>query len=259
MGQPLVGVTVGSRMDKGGLLRYAINRPYVTTLRGAGADVALLPAGPLPSEESLRRFDGFLLPGGSDVHPRRYGEKPRPELGGVDEELDQLELSLGLWAAERGRPVLGICRGHQVVNVALGGTLYQDIEADGASPHQHAVPVELGRDHLDHWIDVEPDSRLRQVVGAASLQVNSAHHQAVKRVAAGLRVSARSRDDRIVEALESIDGRILTVQCHPEELTAAWSRALFRAFVQAAATGGFFAAAAAGTAPPVTSDQPAPR
>jgi len=86
VGQPLVGVTVGSRMDKGGLLRYAINRPYVTTLSGAGADVALLPAGPLPSEESLRRFDGFLLPGGSDVHPRRYGEKPRPELGGVDEE-----------------------------------------------------------------------------------------------------------------------------------------------------------------------------
>lgn len=222
-------------MVRGGIFRYAINRSYVLALRGAGADIALLPSGSLPTGETLRRLHGFVLPGGSDVHPSRYGEDPGPELGGVDEELDELELSLAVWAAERGRPLLGLCRGHQVVNVALGGTLYQDILTDGVSNHQHYVPAELGRNHLDHWIDVDPESRLRRVVGATSLQVNSFHHQAVKRVASGLRVSATSREDGIVEGMESADGRILTVQCHPEELAQKWSRALFRAFVEAAA------------------------
>ncbi|MBO0837792.1 MAG: gamma-glutamyl-gamma-aminobutyrate hydrolase family protein [Actinobacteria bacterium] len=236
MERPSIGVTVGSSMGRGGVLRFAVNRSYVQALRGAGADIALLPSGSLLSEEMLRRFHGFVLPGGSDVHPHHYGEEPGPELGGVDEELDELELALALWAAERGRPLLGLCRGHQVVNVALGGTLYQDILTDGVSRHQHYVPAELGRNHLDHWIDVDPDSRLRRVVGATSLQVNSFHHQAVKRVASGLRVSATSRDDGIVEGLESADGRILTVQCHPEELALKWSRALFRAFVDAAAS-----------------------
>ena len=126
-----------------------------------------------------------------------------------------------------------------MVNVALGGTLYQDIRAGEASQHQHDVPIELGYDHLDHWIDIDPDSRLRQIVGATSLQVNSCHHQAVKQLAAGLRVTATSPEDGIVEAMESPDGRVLTVQCHPEELVFSNQRSplLFRAFVRAAATG----------------------
>jgi putative glutamine amidotransferase len=228
-------------MGKGGSFRFILNRSYVGALRGAGAEVVLLPTGsPPPSETTLRHIDGVLLPGGPDVDPQRYGEERRPELGGVDAELDRLELSLAAWAVEQGRPLLGICRGQELVNVALGGTLYQDIEADNASQHQHDVPMELGFDHLDHWIDIDFDSHLGQIVGAPTLQVNSAHHQAVKQPAAGLRVTATSREDGIVEALESPDGRILTVQCHPEELvfSAEWSRLLFRAFVQAAVTGG---------------------
>jgi putative glutamine amidotransferase len=238
--RPLIGVTVGTTMAKGGVFRYTLNRAYVGSLRGAGAEVALLPTGsPPPADAILRHLDGILLPGDSDVDPRRYGEDRRPELGGVDPELDQLELTLATWAAERGTPLLGICRGHQVVNVALGGTLYQDIRAENASQHQHAVPIELGNDHLDHWIDVDPESRLGLIVGATSLQVNSSHHQAVKRPADGLRVTATSRGDGIVEALESPDGRILTMQCHLEELAVSheWGRVLIRAFVQAAATG----------------------
>src|SRR5205807_9026843 len=144
------------------------------------------PGSPPPSEPLLGGLDGLLLPGDADVDPRHYGEERRPELGGVDAELDRLELSLARWAAERGTPLLGICRGQQVVNVALGGTLYQDIHADTPSQHQHAVPQELGLDNLDHWIDIEPESRLAQIVGAASVQVNSAHHQAVKRTGDGL-------------------------------------------------------------------------
>jgi putative glutamine amidotransferase len=238
--RPLIGVTVGTTMGKGGVFRYTLNRAYVGSLRGAGAEVVLLPTGsPPPAEAILRHLDGILLPGDSDVDPRRYGEDRRPELGGVDPELDQLELSLATWAAERGKPLLGICRGHQVVNVALGGTLYQDIRADNASEHQHAVPIELGHDHLDHWIDIDAESRLGLVVRATSLEVNSSHHQAVKRPADGLRVTATSREDGIVEAMESLDGRILTMQCHLEELAVSheWGRLLIRAFVQAAATG----------------------
>ena len=248
----LIGITIGTVMARGGAFRYSLNRSYVGALRGAGADVVLLPTGsPPPSEQLLRRLDGILLPGGGDVDPKHYREERRPELGGVDPELDRLELWLATWAAEHGKPLLGLCRGHQVVNVALGGTLYQDIQADKASEHQHDVPIELGFDNLDHWIDIDPDSRLGLVVGRTRLQVNSHHHQAVKRLANGLRVTANSSDDGIVEALESPDGRILTMQCHPEELVfgTEWSPALFRAFAQAAASGEPIGSAAAATRP----------
>ena len=239
-------------MGKGGVFRYILNRAYVGALRGAGAEVVLLPTGsPPPSEPLLGGLDGLLLPGDADVDPRHYGEERRPELGGVDAELDRLELSLARWAAERGTPLLGIGRGQQVVNVALGGTLYQDIRADTLSQHQHGVPSELGLDHLDHWIDIDPESRLWQIVGTASVQVNSSHHQAVRLPGTGLRVTATSREDGIVEALESEDGRILTLQCHPEDLVShEWTHTLFRAFVQAAAAGDPIGTLRARPAPP---------
>lgn len=211
------------------MTRLVVNRQYVDALREAGADVVLLPPGPLPP--LLDRLDGVLIPGGVDVDPRHYGEEPRPGLGDVDQELDAIELPLVRAAAGRGLPVFGICRGQQVVNVALGGTLYQDIVSDGVSSVTHDEPLEKGRDFLAHAIEVEPDSRLRQLLGATRLPVNSFHHQVVRRIAPGLRVTATS-DDGLVEGLESADGRVLTVQCHPEELTAhAWARALFSGFV----------------------------
>src|SRR5438309_3645386 len=226
-------------MGKGGVFRYTLNRSYVGALRGAGAEVVLLATGsPPPGEALMEQIHGLLLPGGPDVDPRHYGAERRPELGGVDAELDRLELSLATWAAERGTPLLGIGRGQLVVNVALGGTLYQDIRADTPSQHQHDVPQELGLDNLDHWIDIDPESRLAQIVGAQSVQVNSAHHQAVKSAGGGLHVTATCRGDGIAEALESADGRILTLQCHPEDLVSnEWTHTLFRAFAQAAAAG----------------------
>jgi putative glutamine amidotransferase len=228
-GRPLIAVTVGNRRGKNGMARLAVNRQYVDALQGAGADVVLLPPGPLPP--LLDRLDGVMIPGGVDVAPRHYGEEPRPGLGAVDEDLDAIELPLVRAAAERGLPVFGICRGQQVVNVALGGTLYQDIVSDGASSTAHDEPLEKGRDFLAHTIDVEPDSRLCRLLGATHLSVNSFHHQVVRRVAPGLRVTATS-EDGLVEGLESADGRVLTIQCHPEELTAlAWARSLFGGFV----------------------------
>jgi putative glutamine amidotransferase len=121
-----------------------------------------------------------------------------------------------------------------VVNVALGGTLYQDILQDGPSDADHTTPPERERDFLAHSVNVEESSCLRRLVGAARLQVNSRHHQAVRGVAPALRVTATS-DDGVIEALESADGRILTIQCHPENLTVhAWARALFEGFAAAA-------------------------
>jgi putative glutamine amidotransferase len=234
---PLIGVTVADRPDANGRPRLVVNRAYVDALQAAGAAVVLLPPGPAGvSPALLDRLDGVLLPGGADVAPARYGERPREGLGPVDEELDALELSLVHAAVERRVPLFGICRGHQVVNVALGGTLYQDLALDGATRLAHRTPLEWGRDFLAHPIEVEQGSRLRSVLRAGRLDVNSFHHQAVRRVAPGLAVTAVSPEDGVVEGTESPDGLILTVQCHPEELTAhGWARALFGALVASAA------------------------
>lgn len=234
--RPLIGVPVGNRPDRTGRPRFAVNSPYVTGLQAAGADVVLLPPGPHGvSPAVLDRLNGLLLPGGVDVGPACYGERPRPGLAEVDEELDGLEVPLVRIAVERRLPVFGICRGQQVVNVALGGTLYQDLALDGATDFPHATEQERGRDYLAHPIDVTPGSHLREVLGADRLQVNSFHHQAVRRLAPGLLVTAVSPDG-IAEGLETEDGLVLTVQCHPEELGAhEWARGLFRAFVRIAA------------------------
>ena len=242
--RPLIGMTIGAVLEYTGLPYFGLNRQYVSALKAAGADVVLLPAGLEAAGSVLNRLDGVLFPGGLDVDPSYYGESPRPALGRVNADLDALETPLAAAAVERGLPVLGICRGHQLVNVALGGTLYQDIAADGLSSFDHWAPLEKGRDFLAHTISVEAGSRLREIVGAESVEVNSFHHQAVRDVAAGLRVNAVSPDG-VIEGLESSDGRILTLQCHPESLAGTvWARAVFEAFVAAAAASGSRAAAA---------------
>ena len=234
--RPLIGLTVGNRADRSGLPRLAVNRSYVDRLQAAGADVVLLAPGPFGTAETLLdRLDGLLLPGGCDVDPARYGESAREALGEVDADLDALELPLVGAAVERRLPLFGICRGQQVVNVALGGTLYQDLAADGLTDFPHATAPEQGRDFLAHVIEIDARSRLYEMLGVRRLEVNSHHHQAVREVAPGLVVSAVSPDG-VVEGLESPDGLILTVQCHPEELGAhAWARALFADFVVTAA------------------------
>jgi putative glutamine amidotransferase len=233
--RPLIGMTVGAVLEYTGLPYFGLNGQYVAALKAAGADVVLLPAGQPAPESILERLDGLLFPGGLDVDPSYYGESPSPALGRVNADLDALEVPLVKKALQLGLPVLGVCRGHQMVNVALGGTLYQDITAEGVSSFDHWAPLEKGRDYLAHTIRLEPDSFLREVVGQDELQVNSFHHQAVKLVAPGLRVNATSPDG-VIEGLEAADGRVLTVQCHPESLVnAPWVRALFQAYVAAAA------------------------
>ncbi|MGH7777340.1 MAG: gamma-glutamyl-gamma-aminobutyrate hydrolase family protein [Candidatus Dormibacterales bacterium] len=213
--RPRVALTCSPRRPGGYYL------PYVRALEAAGARAVLVPAG---SPTSLGDAAGLCLPGGADLDPRRYGEQPGPELGEVDGPLDELEMEAVRRAVDLGLPLLGICRGQQAVNVALGGTLHQHVP--GHDRHDRE------RCFLAHTVEARTGSELARAAGAALL-VNSLHHQAVREVAPGLEVTATSQDG-VVEGLEGSGGLICTVQCHPEELVATepWARAWFRAFVE---------------------------
>jgi putative glutamine amidotransferase len=194
--------------------------PYRRAVTAAGAD----PVDLVPGTKVLPAVDGLLLPGGWDVDPSFYGEKRDEKVEETDPELDETELSMFRQARERELPVLGICRGQQVINVAMGGTLVQHLEG-------HEVR-ELGRSHLAHAIEVDPESELGRAAGKDKVRVNSLHHQAIKTLGQGLQQSARG-EDGTVEGVESDDGLVVAVQCHPEELTAdmPWARHLFERFV----------------------------
>jgi len=212
--RPKIGITVHPRR---GLEYFG---PYRRAVTAAGAE----PVDLLPGTTTLPDLDGLLLPGGWDVDPSFYGERRDENLGETDPELDETELSLFHQARERGLPVLGICRGQQVINVAMGGSLVQHLEG-------HEVRA-LGRSHLAHTIDVNPSSELGRAAGEDKIRVNSLHHQAIKDLADGLQQTA-SGEDGTVEGVESNDGLIVAVQCHPEELAAdlPWARHLFERFV----------------------------
>jgi putative glutamine amidotransferase len=237
MTAPVVGITL--RPQPGAPdrpPRLVQNRAYLDAIEAAGA--IPLPVPLLRDEERMRalydRCDALCLPGGPDIEPARYGEAVRDgcnvETAG---ELDDAELLLTRWLVADDRPTLAICRGIQVVNVALGGTLWQDITVQAASPAAHRVEP---RGALAHRVHVEPGTLLHRTVGADTLQVNTLHHQAIRRVGEGLHVSGRA-DDGLVEAVEMPGMRfLLGVQWHPEELVAEQVEAgrLFAALVSAA-------------------------
>jgi putative glutamine amidotransferase len=194
--------------------------PYRKAVEAAGAE----PVDLTPGTSSLPELDGLLLPGGWDVDPAFYGENKDDKVGPIDRELDETELRLFQQAREQELPVLGICRGQQVINVALGGSLVQHLD-------DHDVR-DYGRSHLAHTIEVDPSSELGRAAGEHRIRVNSFHHQAIRRLAPGLHQTAKG-DDGTVEGVESDDGLIVAVQCHPEELTTdlPWARRLFERFV----------------------------
>src|SRR6266550_3776452 len=196
-GRPRIGITTSQQRGAD----YYI--PYRRAVEAVGAQPVDLP----PGTRSLPEVDGLLLPGGWDV--------------------DDTELRLFQQAREQGLPVLGICRGQQVINVAMGGSLVQHLEG-------HEVR-RYGRSHLAHAIEVDPRSELGRAAGEDKIRVNSLHHQAIGTLAPGLVQTARG-DDGTVEAVETSDGLIVAVQCHPEELSSdlPWARKLFERFVDRA-------------------------
>ena len=214
---------------------------YVSYLRAVEA------AGGIPSlvhlsedQEVLRahyeRCDGVLFAGGDDVDPARYGEARHPLLGETSPLQDAVELALAAWARADAKPVLGVCRGLQLLNVAWGGTLFQDIPSQCPDTLNHRAS-ELNQQWtlLAHSIAIEPDSWLAGQLDADTTEVNTLHHQAIKDLAPGFRVTARARDG-MIEAIErTSDQFVAAVQCHPEELwehaSPRWQR-FFEGFVQ---------------------------
>jgi putative glutamine amidotransferase len=220
--------------------RFGQNQAYVHAVARAGAAPVLIPL--LEDSALLRvlyqRLDGLLLPGGVDVDPAHYGEEIHEKCGEISPLRDQVELALIRWAVQDGKPMLAICRGIQVLNVALGGSLIQDIGACRPAAGEHDWGSRHPRDHIAHLANIRPGTRLAGLTGTASLPVNSMHHQALEDVAPGLTVSATAPDG-IVEAVE-MEGHpfCLAVQWHPEELAAHDPRAqaLFDALVVACRT-----------------------
>jgi putative glutamine amidotransferase len=184
------------------------------------------------------RLDGVLLAGGVDMDPCTFGDPPHPKLGRTDPARDAVEIALARWAVDDRKPILGLCRGLQVMNVALGGTLFQDIEAQvpGALKHDYFPTAGFERDYAAHPVAIADGSRLAAAFGAPDVTVNSMHHQAVREVAPALHVSARAPDG-LIEAVESgTDHFLVGVQWHPEmfEQSDPRTRRLFRDFIAAA-------------------------
>lgn len=239
--RPLIGIPAATLEPppNPGALYFQFSGNYPAALAACGAAPAIIPLG-LPDDilrDLFERLDGLLLAGGVDIAPAAYGEAPHPALGRVDPARDDAELKVARWALAADLPILGICRGIQSLNVAAGGTLYQDLPAQYPGAIRHAYrPAESPWEQPTHRVTVAADSRLAAILGAAGLAVNSFHHQAVKDPAPGFAVVARA-EDGVIEGIERPDARfVVGVQWHPEGMfrTDPLARRLFAAFVEAA-------------------------
>jgi len=221
MSKPIIGITTGRRTERSTHTsrpaRIAgIQLEYPQSVERSGGAPILLPRTDDMEVIAavLGAVDGLLLSGGGDVVSLAYGAEPHPTSKYQDPVRDRMEFEAVRAAMARRLPILGICRGIQSLNVALGGSLVQDIPDEVPGAYQHYTQEQ--ETLLGHTIDIEPGSLLAKVLGTTSTAVNSYHHQAVKDVAAALRVNCRSRDG-VIEGVESAAGLpILAVQCHPE-------------------------------------------
>lgn len=229
---PLIGITAAYENDAG---RFFLREAYVKAIERAGGIPIILPCAQGDNLRSLvDKMDGFLFSGGSDVDPFFFGEEPLPGNGEITPERDVFELGLAMEVLRSNKPVLAICRGAQVINIAAGGTIYQDIATQVDKPLKHSQ--EAPRWHPTHFMEVVQGTRLADMLQVRSVRVNSMHHQAVAGVAPGFVVSAWASDG-VIEAIESTGpGYVVGVQCHPEYL---WEQNegfanLFKSFVQEA-------------------------
>lgn len=219
---------------------YSSREELVRAILAAGGRPYLLPSAlPLADiPEVLSEFDGLFISGGGDIHPDFFGGQMHPSIDGIDRERDEFELTLCRQAVEMNKPLLGICRGQQVLNVALGGNLVVDIPSMLPEAGQHRFWPNYQRSRLSHSVQLESDSLLAEVMGGTEFEVNSLHHQSVKELGKGLKVTATAPDG-VIEALEMPDKDfIVSVQWHPEWLQDHEPmRRIFKAFVEASNSG----------------------
>jgi putative glutamine amidotransferase len=258
--RPIIGVPTQTLQSLGGVSAeippsWVMSQRYIQTLTAAGALPWLIPL--VSDDEALRgiyeSLDAIFLPGGADIDPASYGTVPHATCDKTDRDRDRVEIALAKWAIADGKPVLGVCRGMQLINVACGGELFQDLatQLPGAIKHDY-FPFggqNHQRDYLAHEVRITPGSRLERLFGPGPIKVNSMHHQGVRSLGAGLVATAHAPDG-LVEALEGEGASYLfAVQWHPEALTEkdASTRRLFAEFVEAAGeyrTGGVLSGSA---------------
>lgn len=239
MALPVIGITTNHGINESGIPTVYLLRAYVIALIEAGGVPVLIPSG--LTEEYWRilygHLDGLFFTGGGDIALERFNGEPHPKIDKVDPERDAIEISLLKTAAGNGKPFLGICRGIQVMNVALGGSLYTHIEDQKPDALKHDYFPDMPRNYLAHPVKIKSGTRLAEILGESELSVNSLHHQGVKEIAPTLRPAAHAPDG-LVEGLE-LPGHPfgISVQWHPEWLTdQPATRRLFKAFVEAAAS-----------------------
>jgi len=240
MSSPVIGLTTYNGINKYGHPIVALMEKYIRAVNEAGGVPVLIPSGITGEAVTalFDRLDGILLTGGGDIAIDRFNGEPHARVEGVESERDTLELTLVQTAAESGKPFLGICRGFQMVNVALGGTLYTHIQDQLPGAIKHDYDSDSQRQYLAHTIKVEKGSALAGILNEAVINVNSLHHQGAKDLAPALTPAAYAPDE-LVEALE-LPGHPfgMAVQWHPEWLTdQPVTRRLFGAFVEAAGKG----------------------
>lgn len=243
--RPVIGLTTQTLHSIDGIptglpQSWVMNQRYFYAAAEAGGIPWMIPLlydDMATLREIYLRLDGLLIPGGVDMDPGSYGETVRQECGNLDKARDVVELQLTKWAIEDGKPVLGLCRGLQVINVAQGGSLWQDLSSQNPSfaKHDYFPTTGFGRDHLAHEVDLLPGTRLQTLLDLPRVHVNSMHHQGIKRLGESLVASATSADG-LIEAVEGEgDAFLVGVQWHPEvfEMVNPHTRDLFGGFIRA--------------------------
>lgn len=214
--KPIIGLTAFFNTD--GPSIFKVNSSYVNAIIEAGGIPLIIP---VTADINIgirlaEQLDGLLVPGGQDIAPQLFNEEPVPQVSYHQKHEDLFEFALIKEMYSRRKPILGICRGEQVINVAFGGTLYQDIPSQTNATICHVQSSKI-RAEGTHSISITEDSKLAEILGTTKIYVNSYHHQSVKEIAKGFKISAVAPDG-IIEAIESEDGLIIAVQWHPEEM-----------------------------------------
>lgn len=219
--RPIIGLTTYRKKSRDtNRPLFGLMRDYVKAVSAGGGIPLLIPLG-LEEEDLLsivKRVDGLVLPGGGDIDPKYYAGNKHQALRGMDPDRDRVEVYVAQQAVRLRKPFLAICRGHQVLNVALGGTMWEDLASQRPDSIKHDYFQNGKRTDLPHTVAIEPESRLAEIVGVETVGVNSLHHQGVRDIAPELTISAVAPDG-LVEGLE-IQGHpfAVAVQWHPENL-----------------------------------------